>query len=372
MRNPLSALIKLAAIGFAILFVISTASLLPAFLTARQLTNPEFYKQALQDQEIYTRFPELAGEQFVTAVRNDPCARNRSDPRCRGKLSLGTLPFLKNLKADDWQAILTNLVPATWFQTQAESLIDQFFAYMNGDAPTLTLTLSMSEPKARIRGQEGYDAVMRILKAQPECDLFDYIDLFFGLLDEGLAGIPSCRPDNDLIAEFTPEIRLMLADLSDEIPEQYDLAPVLADFISAEDTDPLGSLRQEVKLTRQGLALSLLLPLACFGLMTVLGVRSVQGWLLWWGAPLTAAGLAMLVNALLFPSLGQLLIGRWVISKVTLGVSQGIALASVEIVGALFSELAGGIILLAVVTTMVGLMLLAGGGLLFLLRPKER
>lgn len=346
MSDYQSTFLKTAGVICLAVFVLSLLVLLPALNAANLFFDAGFYKQALREQDAYARFPKLASEQIVSALRSGAVSGGQ------GSQNPGSLPFVKNMKQSDWEAIVSNLVPTAWLQTQVEGLIDAFFGYLNSDAPALTMKLSMVEVKQRIGGEPGWQSIMQVLKAQPPCDFMDYFDLFFSMFDEGLEGLPSCRPPADLINEFKPEIQQALSEAANGIPDEIDAAALVQDSLPSGTS--LESLRTSVRGLRALAWLGLLVPLGCLALATLLVVRSLQDWLVWWGLPLVIGGTAAFLLALATPTLATLLIVNWMLATMPAGLSQGLGLTLSSLSQALFETFATRVALQAAVIAFIG------------------
>ncbi|MDP3185889.1 MAG: hypothetical protein Q8M58_11490 [Anaerolineales bacterium] len=61
---------------FAILFVITAVLALLLFNVERQLFNPNLYKRALTEEQIYKHLPGIIGELLTTSMSYNPCAQN--------------------------------------------------------------------------------------------------------------------------------------------------------------------------------------------------------------------------------------------------------------------------------------------------------
>ncbi|MEW5872668.1 MAG: hypothetical protein AB1894_25635 [Chloroflexota bacterium] len=349
MSDYQSTFLKTAGIICLAVFVLSVVVLLPAINAANLFFDADFYKQALRQQDAYARFPKLASEQIMSALRSGTLSGGQ------GGQNPGSLPFVKNMKQSDWETIVSGLVPTEWLQTQVEGLIDGFFGYLNSDAPALEMKLSMAEVKNRVRGEPGWQAILQVLKAQPPCDFLDLFDLFFGMLDEGLAGLPSCRPPADLINEFKPDIQQALGEMVDGVPDEFDAAAVVQDSLPAGSS--LEDLRTGVRGLRALAYLGLLAPLGSLALATLLVVRSWQDWLVWWGLPLVIGGTAAFLLALATPTLATLLIVNWMVASMPAGLSQGLGLTLSSLSQALFETFATRVALQAVVIAFIGFLM---------------
>jgi hypothetical protein len=294
---------KILAVIFAILFVILTAVILFLATLDARLFNPETYKQALQEQRLYQRLPMLVAEQLVHSMNYRPCAE---DPGlCAGEEQGATAEsggppiYFKNLTLGEWEDLLSELISPAWIQVQTERVIDQFFTYINSDQPSLSLTVSIIELKERLGGEEGLRAVMGLIRSQPPCTVAQLLTITDMILAGELKDIPICRPPDDILSDISPLARSALSQAALALPDEVNLAPTMR---SGEANAPApgapGDFRLVLRKFRTGIHLSLLLPVVLILLVTLFGVRSFKGWLLWWGIPLIIAGLLLAIMAI--------------------------------------------------------------------------
>ncbi|MBU4226371.1 MAG: hypothetical protein KKC71_11210, partial [Chloroflexi bacterium] len=76
MRKVFTFFARFIAAIFAILFVITAVLALLLFNVERQLFNPNLYKRALTEQQIYKHLPGIIGELLTTSMSYNPCAQN--------------------------------------------------------------------------------------------------------------------------------------------------------------------------------------------------------------------------------------------------------------------------------------------------------
>ena len=305
-------LAKLLAGFFASLFIFSTVLVLLTFFPARQLLNPDFYKQTLADQGIYDKLPEYLAEQLAAEISPGICFETPELPRCKteeGSSSKNDLPiYLLILDQEEWESILTTIIEPAWLQTQTENIIDQFFdVLLTSEDPVNTPNLiSLVELKSRLAGPEGTQALLLILNAQPSCT----VEQLLGLLQLGL-GLPTnletllCRPPEYVLSELTPVIEIFLSGAVDLVPDQLSLSLPESVIASPQSGNfqvsraPIPKPIQVLRATRSVISISPLLPLLLISLVTIIVVRSVRDLLLWWGISFLAAGMITLFMALI-------------------------------------------------------------------------
>jgi hypothetical protein len=205
----------------------------------------------------------------------------------------GPMTFINNLAPEDWQALIAYLLPADELRQMTESTLDQVFAYLNGR--TDTATISLVKLKARLAGQSGRTLLALLLDAQPPCTEEQLAQI--NADDFGAEGQPPvfCAASGAARERSMDKLQGQLDKAAAGIPDEAAIIKPISASDPSAGSGPLG--REPVKalrMVRLGVLLSPLLPLALLLLVTLFGVRSVKGWLLWWGIPLTAAGLVAL------------------------------------------------------------------------------
>lgn len=300
MRKILTVLAKIIACIFAVLFVIVTLAALLLFNTERYLLNSDVYKRALARQNVYERFPTLIAEQLTYQMK-----RAESGIEGEGGGSEdegGGLPKqIKYLTQEDYEVILRDLVSPDWLQTQTESALDQTFAFIGSEALTATIKISLVEVKARIGGEAGVNAALRVIRSWPPCTPFQLITWAGVTSSTELEDMPTCRPPDETLEAFTPLIKRTLSQQAAKMPNEADLTRTFKG--KGEDESPSVSqsgsgdrppnVRVFLKFARPLMRLSPLLSIALLLLVTLFGVRSFKGWLRWWGIPFLVVGVIL-------------------------------------------------------------------------------
>jgi hypothetical protein len=343
---------RAVAAFFALLFVLVTIPVLLLVNVDHILFNAATYKRALLENEVYTRFPTLVADQFslVGDFLANPCAANplgcaldNASPELQTCLNealgpsayeeigtgarspteaelqtaqtcldqfpnqppagsedgssgensaAGPMVFLNNLSPQNWQALIALLLPPEDLQPMTESTLDQVLVYLNGRADTVTL--SLVNLKARLSGPAGQEAIQLLLEAQPPCTDQQLAQIASGNLGGEGQSTLICTAPGLIQAVLQAELQRQLEQAVAGIPDQAVLIkPTAAQPASGSGplgSDPLAALQ----LIRLLLRFSPLLPLALLLLVTLFGVRSMKGWLRWWGIPLFITGLIVL------------------------------------------------------------------------------
>jgi hypothetical protein len=328
MNKFFSGLQKFLAGICAIFFVITAGIALIAFNAERRLFNAQLYLHAFENQGLYDQIPTLAAEVLASTASLNPCENNpiacgqesRSaeaqacfentlgseiyqiliqnkrtpsdaelasvqpcfDQFGKPEMTQGGGPpeYLKSLSAENWEALISAILPPDISKSLTEGAITSIFDFLNGK--TESAMLSLVELKTHLSGPSGVQATMQLLRSRPACTLEDIAQMTFGNLT-GERKLILCNPSEEVIGLIEPLIQAELQTVTAGIPDTVTL--IAAD--SENTQNPLLALR----VARAILRFSPLLPLGLLFLITVFAVRSLKGWLGWWGIPLFISGL---------------------------------------------------------------------------------
>ncbi len=382
MNKFLQTIGKIIAGVFAFLFVL-TALLSILFVTmGSRLFNPSLYKNALLDQQAYENLPEIIGDMIVASVTYDPCAGNpirceqmapelaacylqelggerfaqltsgEAEPLAAEHLLIqacfeqfgirlddpdqaGGIPvFLRNLTARNWATVIQRLLPPGELQGMIEPLLDDTFAYLEGDAGQVRL--SLVNFKERLAGATGDEVLLELITSQPDCT-----DMLMSLIsgELPLEELGVCNPPELLLPFVVTSARTVLDEALATIPDEVVILPAKSQAAAGDgpfNGDPVRALR----LLRLVLFLSPLVPLGFLGLLTLFGVRSLKGWLRWWGVPFTITGGVVLVGSLKILLLWQPAWERWVTPRFPVYLGEGFAGLVHGLAGYLLRDLA--------------------------------
>ena len=298
-----SACSKAIAAIFAASFVISALMALLLFNVQNRLLDPETYKKAFEKQEIYSVLPALLSKQIARSMTYNPCLENPEE--CVGEdqaqdpeeSSNGPPTYFKNLTQEDWERILSHILTPGWTKSQTESVLDQFFTFLDSGEDKLKITISLVGLKANLTGEKGMDIIRILVNAQPPCTkslLGIFVDMVAG--DFSPEQLLSCRPPQDLIDDLAPVMESALDLVIDELPETVHLEKQVfgrqESSVSGESREGLEIDFQDIRFLMQ---ISPVIPFIFLVLLTILGVRSLKDFLLWWGIPFVILGLSALV-----------------------------------------------------------------------------
>ncbi|MBM3125165.1 MAG: hypothetical protein FJZ87_08825 [Chloroflexi bacterium] len=324
---------RLIAVVCAILFVVTALLALLLFNLGQTLFNVKTFKEILAEVQLYEKFPALIAETLTMSISYNPCLENplvceEISPELRacyqqayglerylalaggedapteaegqamqscldqfgpdpaadtGALPAegGMPPYLENLTAETWEAILGAVLPPADLRYMAESALDQLAEYLDGKRETVAVPLERL--KQALTSDEGMHAIVALLKNQPPCTE-EEVSQFESAVAMG--EIIFCSPPDDVLDVVMPQIReqldLVAASLQDEA---ILIAPPGAGADVTTDSPFGGDLLGAILSARILLRLSPLLPLGFLLAITLFAVRSAKGWLRWWGIP---------------------------------------------------------------------------------------
>ncbi|OGO18718.1 MAG: hypothetical protein A2Z14_09475 [Chloroflexi bacterium RBG_16_48_8] len=291
---------KVISVGFATAFVISALIALLLVNLQNHYLNPDTYKTVLDEQNIYDRLPAILSKQIAYSITYNPCLENPE--QCEGEgmggvdENNGPPTYLKNLTIEDWELMLSHILTPEWTKSQTESVLDQFFAFLNSEEEKLSITISLVGLKANLTGQKGMEFMRILVDAQPPCT-----ETLLGLLLDAAAGdftpdqLLLCRPPEEVMDGLAPTLEAALDLVIDDLPDQAILGKKLfggGENASASTINEGPGINFQT--VRSVMRLSLFLPLIFLVLLTLFGVRSWRGFLFWWGIPFMILGISAL------------------------------------------------------------------------------
>jgi hypothetical protein len=264
----------------AISFIATAVIAIFLFNLDRRAFTAETYQRAFAREDFYNKLPSVMAE-AVTASTADQ----------------SQFPvIMRGMGRDAWEAFFRTLLPAETLRVMGDGAMNSMIAYLTME--TNTAQLNLAPLKASLAGEAGTQAVFSLLGTLPACDLFQIGQMTLNLFSGGK--IELCNPPADLQPILIPVIQGQMQFMSAAIPDQVVIAS------APPQNDP----RQRLETARLLMRISPLLPLAFLLGILIFGVRSLKGWLNWWGIPLAITGGLAFVMALLGgPIIGRILQG---------------------------------------------------------------
>lgn len=294
MKSCLNALSAFLAAACAFLFVFFATLTLIVFVGERVVFTPATYKQVLVNQHVYDRLPSLIAEQIIFQEQHSTSSQPVSVE-------------LKRLTQADWEIMLSDILTPAALRIQAESLIDQFFTYVDTPGTPLVLKVSLVDFKRQLDGEPGFNAVMHIINLQPVCTAEEWASIINSAETAQFENIPFCRPPEEVLIAAEPYIREALHLVVATFPDETYLNPKES---SAADTTTANDGRITLQRTRRYIWISLCLPAFLYLLIALFGIRSFTSGGLWLGTPLVFTGFFSFVAALFIWRLPAWLIAR--------------------------------------------------------------
>lgn len=288
MKLKLNTGTRYPALVCAILFVLTSAFSLVVINVEKRLFDVSLYITSMERLDIYSRLPMLAAETVAKSPENnDP-----NSPR----FFLGLLP------RENWETVFQALLPPDIIQPMIEQAIRFVFNYLNDQ--TETATLSLLEFKTNLAGSAGTESMLAILRAQPACSLDQIAQIMINNLLGQTSSFVLCNPSDELLTLFEPVLQFQLRSIAATIPDSIDLAPGISGT-----KQPLDGLREIRTLVR----FSYVIPLVLLLLITLLVVRDLSSWSVWWGYPFLFGGLLGFLLAATVNTLANLAFNQFIL-----------------------------------------------------------
>lgn len=330
---------KTIEILFSALFVLTAVFALIFFNFERKAFKAETYQKVFESQDFYNRIPTLLAETMISSSTNT-----------------SQLPItMQGMTTQAWEEFFRTLLPPENLKAVGDSVLNSVFSYLNQESDSVTI--SLQPIKVSMGTELGTQAVLNLLKTQPDCTLEQVTQMTFSLLTS--QEIAFCNPPDELVPLLTPVIQIQLQATASIIPNEMIL-------VSAENTqtDP----RQRIQIARILMKFSPLLPLGFLVLLTITTASSLQNFFKWWGLSFLATGLiSIFIGIIGAPIIGLIL--NWLIKRVSSALPNIIS----SYAGELGSALAGSILLPILIQGAVILFFGAGmSGVWFLIQQRAK
>ncbi len=350
--------------------------------------SSETYKDALRNENVYERLPAILGDQLVVSMGVDHCAENpvsceteyRSEelesclldalgsesyralsnnerPLSNAeneriapcyeehgypKTEEGEKEFLssltKNLTAKDWEDFILVLLPPEELKNISEETLNELFEYLNGNANSAKL--SLVKLKERLTSEEGLDAVMALIEAQPNCTTADILEIAQG-------EIALCKPPELTLPVLKPLVKMQLHAAAASIPDEKILLQKKLNEKSLIETQSLRALMR----------LSPLIPIVLLLIITLLVLRDLRSWLRWWGIPFLVSGAIGMILSLLTGPLVRAFLSAPLSSGISMEISGSLIQLIYDIAENIIHSFVENIVIYTLIFSIIGLIM---------------
>jgi hypothetical protein len=266
--NGRQTLLTLCGLFLAVLLPFSTV----VIAVETVLFQPEPLLEALEQNNFYHDYPMLM-------LAFSSAGGDLMSP------GLGTW-LSQNMAQGGVVSALGFIFPEPWVRDQTEQNIQKFYAYANFNSSSLDIGLDLTPVKLRLTGGTGRSLIENTLNAWPACTLEDAVAIAGPLLKGQVAGLPHCKPPDELMPAYLNILQLGMDTVAAGLPNRIRLLPVqttLAGGIYA-------ILRWALRIAPLAFLLILLVSFFLLG-------WSIRAMLSWIGLPLYAGGLLAVIFA---------------------------------------------------------------------------
>ena len=263
--------LKTLAAICAVLFIFTGVPVLLLFNLERRAFSSATYKQAFANQRLYERMPGILAATLSTTISQNP----------------GMVPALRELTVEEWQVMISSLLPPQELQAMTDQTLDATFDYLNFRSNSIII--SLLPVKARLAGEAGVNLVRQFLQTQPPCTVEQLTQMALGLLGGDIA---LCNPPVEALNLLAPFIQSQIQTINVTFPNEIALVPGSE---SGTPQDP----RLELQAVRSAIKFSPFFVFLLLITIAVLAVRSLRDLMVWWGWPLLITGMAGAVIAMI-------------------------------------------------------------------------
>lgn len=320
---------KFLAAVCAILFIVSSVLVLLVFNIEQKAFSSATYKQAFENQRLYERMPAILATALTTSMAEN----------------INAVPFLKAMTVEDWQNSISMLLPPEELGAMADNALDATFDYLNGK--TNSAVISLLPVKARLAGEGGINVVIQVLRLQPPYTPEQLTQMALGLLGGEIA---LCDPPEQAIGLMAPFIQSQLQVMTAIFPNEVTF---IAGATSGTPADP----RLKLNAVRSAIKLTPFLPVLFLFGIAVFAVRSLAGWLAWWGWSFTIAGLSSLLIGLVGSPLVGWILQLLIQNQGTILIPPVLASSIAETTSAVAREMLAPVMIEGAVLAIVGLIM---------------
>ncbi len=269
----LRVLARFVAACCALAFVLAAIGAVFFQAAGTRILQSPVYQRALAHERIYERAPGLAADLAIYAVRY----RTHLPESAQGAFGV----FAQFSRAD-WERMFGVILPASYLRSQGERALDQLVRSLHAETGPISVSISLVELKQRLVGAPAEEAFLAILQQRPPATPEQMQDA--GALPAGR------RPPDAMMPQVREQFRSGMRALVDQLPDTFD--PFAVGPLPGVDraVTALEDARDTLLVIERWAPWAPALPALLLLLIALFGVRSLCGWLLWWGIPCLIAG----------------------------------------------------------------------------------
>jgi hypothetical protein len=245
------------------LFILSGLMAITLFNIDQKAFSPETYKAAFKEQGLYAAGPTIFTDMIYSSVEDS------------GNASM----LLSLINKDQMSFVISSLLPPNELEALMDGVFDSFFSFLNDETDSISIPLVSI--KQHIVSEGGVQVFTQILRMQPECTPEQILQMGFGFLSSS-ATLMMCKPPDEVMNLVTPLIQTQLQVIASNFPDQL--------AIAGSDLAGLIEFRTRLNKVRAVMRITPVIPLFFLLAIVIFAVRSLKGWLNWWGIPFLITG----------------------------------------------------------------------------------
>ncbi|MCD4686937.1 MAG: hypothetical protein K8S97_13485 [Anaerolineae bacterium] len=298
---------RVIGFGLAALFVLLLPLSLWTYNGQRILLSGNTYKEMFTDEDFYDDLVPRVLPALLTDL-------DASQP-AQGEVAFRDL--IDHTPAREWERIAPALVPREWVEREVNQNLDATLDWLDEDRD-LELVFHTDVVRRQLNGRAGEQAVAQMIAAMPSCTLEEERDLDAFMQGAADVEFPYCRPANaSLSASLDELMHLARVAAAAELPDEIDViaemraeaeveAALHPDDPFSNDPDPfsdkdLNQFRSAVRLWKQLLLLTLMIPLAVLSMIVIVAIRSAKSFFRWVGWSLILGSMITLAPLFFLP-----------------------------------------------------------------------
>jgi hypothetical protein len=273
----------------------------------------------------------------------------------------------QHLTAGDWELILELILPPEWFERQIAQSVNAMVEWIDSDRPVPHLAVDTQPIKERLL-REGIPEILEIvIDSWPACTQEQIGQMRSHIVSTGEVPLLYCEPPEPQRTEIVENARVLMQ----QIVRDWPAAVPLVELGARDELADLQPLKEQVRLLRAVSSYGWLLPVAAFGLIMALVIRSARELARWWGIPLLLSGLMTLSLVFVLIRVTDRLVPRFMSGDgaLTPDALEQVALVSL---GSIRAEIGGLMGLHAVLMLILGLVFVLVGWLVGRRRPADQ